>query len=369
MMSNEGTEETIDVAWFCDRLPPGAVLDKLLAGDPVTELLGITRSRAPIEVIINNPDPGADPAVMQQLELAVRTVERLKTQGRAASLSPEETQALQAFVYLVTRPALRVDKGEVPSPNRAWSTLDSAREVVARRIRGVGRLDTFKGTGLGTGWLAAPGLLLTNKHVVAALCDIDIRDPFRKWIDLLTQRLPRYNSQWQTDAALRPRWDTGDSPTADTVPTGLVRHVRAVHPQFDIALLEVDCADDTSDRVLNLSAAPPAQVDGQQVYVAGYPAVGPVRDVHPALVALLFGNSEETCKRVAPGLLHGVADGVLQHDASTLGGNSGSVVIDLATHRVVGLHFSGTPWVSNNAVALWTLKDDPFFAGTGIRFV
>ena len=42
--------------------------------------------------------------------------------------------------------------------------------------------------------------------------------------------------------------------------------------------------------------------------------------------------------------------GELQHDCTTLGGNSGSVLLDLATGEAVGLHFSGVYLRSNYAV-------------------
>ena len=40
----------------------------------------------------------------------------------------------------------------------------------------------------------------------------------------------------------------------------------------------------------------------------------------------------------------------MTHDSSTLGGNSGSALIDVATGRVVGLHFAGRYLEANYAV-------------------
>jgi endonuclease G len=55
-------------------------------------------------------------------------------------------------------------------------------------------------------------------------------------------------------------------------------------------------------------------------------------------------------KRLAPGKLTVVRDDLLQHDCTTLGGNSGSVVISLATGDAVGLHFGGNFHETNFAV-------------------
>jgi hypothetical protein len=57
------------------------------------------------------------------------------------------------------------------------------------------------------------------------------------------------------------------------------------------------------------------------------------------------------------------------HDASTLGGNSGSAVVDLETHQVIGRHFRGRYMDLNCAVALWRLAGDPLLRRAGVQFV
>ena len=41
---------------------------------------------------------------------------------------------------------------------------------------------------------------------------------------------------------------------------------------------------------------------------------------------------------------------MLEHDASTLGGNSGSVILDMATGLAIGLHFAGSFLQANYAI-------------------
>ena len=55
-------------------------------------------------------------------------------------------------------------------------------------------------------------------------------------------------------------------------------------------------------------------------------------------------------------------------DASTLGGNSGSAVIDYDKGLVVGLHFGGRYLEGNNAVPLWKLVDDPLLKKAKVNF-
>ena len=50
-------------------------------------------------------------------------------------------------------------------------------------------------------------------------------------------------------------------------------------------------------------------------------------------------------------------DGLFRHDATTLGGNSGSVVVDLASGKAIGLHFGGIEGERNEAVQAPVLAD------------
>ena len=62
------------------------------------------------------------------------------------------------------------------------------------------------------------------------------------------------------------------------------------------------------------------------------------------------------------GPILGTEGSLVYHDASTLGGSSGSPILSFDTHKVVGLHYYGEYGKRNHAVALWKLLDDPFFA-------
>jgi hypothetical protein len=76
-------------------------------------------------------------------------------------------------------------------------------------------------------------------------------------------------------------------------------------------------------------------------------------------------------KRLQPGKLRNLVGGanIVEHDCSTLGGNSGSCVVDMTTNKIVGLHFSGRFGEINSAVALWKLIDDPLLKSAGVQFI
>jgi hypothetical protein len=104
------------------------------------------------------------------------------------------------------------------------------------------------------------------------------------------------------------------------------------------------------------------------VYVIGYPAWDGRRN-DPEPMRRIFSEIYNV-KRLQPGEISGetVKDFEIFHDCSTLGGNSGSPVIDLETHRVIGLHFGGRYMEKNHAIPLWTLQNDPLIQKAKLNF-
>src|SRR5207253_3798948 len=71
-------------------------------------------------------------------------------------------------------------------------------------------------------------------------------------------------------------------------------------------------------------------------------------------------------KRLQPGVVRARAKvqsfenqvNAMTHDASTLGGNSGSAIIDVESGEVVALHFAGEYLKANYAVPMYELARD-----------
>jgi len=75
-------------------------------------------------------------------------------------------------------------------------------------------------------------------------------------------------------------------------------------------------------------------------------------------------------KRLAPGGVTRVEQLSLLHDCTTLGGNSGSAVVDLDSGEALGLHFSGKFMTANYAVRSDIVKRllaDDMWSGWGVR--
>src|SRR5262245_61275265 len=360
--------------WLASVLPSPQQLDDVLGDDPVTALLGIARSRAPIETGFVG-DPGDDPELKKQFALAQATAATLK-KNSSAFLSAEQTQALHAFVHLLARPALRVADGAVQAIPQSWERLKTAHDSVLRRIRGVGRIDSNVRRHVGTGWFVAENVLLTNRHVAGALCGLDPHgDP--SWLDKLPAAVVSTNALWDQDPSQRPVWDPAEAPSPASTAIGTITKIRACHKLLDMALLDVTGVAKSKDLVLRMHAAPPAALVRHDVYLAGYPGVTPPHGVSWEVAKLLFPAATASgLKRVSPGQLVELVEDLPiaankpreSHDGSTLGGSSGSPVIDFDNHRVVALHYSGVYGLANYSVPLWLVKNDPFFTENGIAF-
>jgi endonuclease G len=152
-----------------------------------------------------------------------------------------------------------------------------------------------------------------------------------------------------------------DAPDDDRTAYLSVRAVEMIHPYWDMALLRVD--DLPTDRMLRLSVKSPEELVDHNVVVIGYPARDERNDV--ALQDRIF-NRTYNVKRLQPGVIRARAKiqsfentvNALTHDASTLGGNSGSAVIEVESGEVVALHFAGEYLKANYAVPMHELARD-----------
>jgi endonuclease G len=146
---------------------------------------------------------------------------------------------------------------------------------------------------------------------------------------------------------------------------------------WDLAVLRVEWGNqEPSGTPLPLAGAPPRDLKEQLVASVGYPALDRRRpESIPVQMQIFDGVFEK--KRIAPGYTLGRDDFMsfghkvkaLQHDCSTLGGNSGSCVYSLDSQTVIGLHFAGIYLVANYAVPTWELSNNPTLKALGVQFV
>jgi endonuclease G len=121
----------------------------------------------------------------------------------------------------------------------------------------------------------------------------------------------------------------------------------------DVAILRIVAEGETGENApkpieLMTSDEVEAAAQGTWVAVIGYPAFDSRNDA--ADQQRIF-DGIFNFKRLAPGKVTVFSgEAVLNHDATTLGGNSGSVVFAMDSGKAIGLHFGGIEGSRNEAV-------------------
>ncbi len=253
---------------------------------------------------------------------------------------------LEKVIQLLGRPAYLVQQDTVDIPiGDVWALrVALCREDLHRAIRATARVEMSDSSGsefVGTAWLVAPGLAVTNRHVAMAFARRNadgtgsIRKDFRgKTIKVQLDFVEEY----ETDSSFEVDVDAELPYLADddnTIP--------------DIAVLHLKPGDRKLPEPIPLAAVMPVPAKTSWVAAVGYPAID--TDEDPKVRADIFKDIFDV-KRVAPGLLltSPAGEWFITHDCSTLGGNSGSVLMDFASGGAAGLHFKGYARQANYAV-------------------
>lgn len=283
---------------------------------------------------------------------AQEAVERL---ARGQEVPPHLEDALEAIVLPNLRPVFDILNDTFdPLPN-PWTELNSRQAELRQIIRGIGRVDApgIPYPYAGTAFLVGKDVLLTNRHVA----------------EIFTDGLGVKNLRFKD--GLQPEIDLKQEVRGRREVVLKIRKTLLIHPHWDAALLRVEGLP-AGRKPLRLAGSQVPQQVGRLVAAIGYPALDPRNDID--LQKRIFRVFEK--KRLQPGRLMASRQTVsfnntveaLAHDCSTLGGNSGSAVIDIETGLVVGLHFAGRYLDANFAVPAWELALDSKVVDFGVEF-
>jgi len=279
-------------------------------------------------------------------ELAQETADIGTEEVLAVPASPEAMEAAleqESIILRRERPVLAVKNNETElvfieaADSEIWEArLQRAKPVLDDAIRAVGRIELEGGRleWVGTGWLVAPSILVTNRHVANEFA-------MRKG-EGFTFRMGR-------DGPIGAAVDFLQE--IDSAAKLLFRLIKPLHieqqPGPDLAFFEVEtvAGNPKLAKPIDLAAHP---VETENMATIGYPAYDS-RIPEPQLMEKIFGKTYNK-KRLAPGAVTRVEQTRILHNATTLGGNSGSVVLDLDSGKAIGLHFSGSFLTTNYAV-------------------
>lgn len=290
---------------------------------------------------------------------AIEGVRKLK-EHRDSEVSPAELLGVEAIVLAHDRPAVFVRAGTYDQVGGVWSELDTAtvRARIDPMLGAIGRIELpnmYTVPYGGTGFLVGPQLLMTNRHVARLFAE-------GRGSKRLVYR--------PGDALVDFECEYGSLP--ENASPFTIEQVLMIHPYWDMALVRVSGLP-AGYRPLTLSVRTPEDLVGRNMVAIGYPARDPRNDL--ALQDRIFGGVYNV-KRLQPGKIrrrsrvHSFEHQVeaMVHDSSTLGGNSGSAVVDVNSGRVVGLHFAGEYLKANYAVPSYELARDRRVLDAGVQF-
>lgn len=255
----------------------------------------------------------------------------------AAEIEPifSEDDAIAAErIVAHMRPVMRVRENKLTGEwvgepeSHSWSeTIAAARDRINAALPAVGRIELTNSeqTWVGTGWLIDAGIIVTNRHVAAEFARPDGTGAF----------VFRRGFSSGTISSAIDFLEEENRADADEHP---IDRVLLICDNYDVAFLRVTPAAGKGPLPNPITLAEEVAVD-MSIGAIGYPAKDPSID-DQQLVLQIFGDVYEK-KRFAPGKIKSVDDDLLRHDCSTLGGNSGSVLIDLDSGKAVGLHYGG----------------------------
>jgi DNA/RNA endonuclease G (NUC1)/phospholipase C len=278
-----------------------------------------------------------------------RGLEKLAN-GRLDQIEPSEQFVLEAIVLPKVRPVVFITGDstyeDLPDP---WQSLNAPplKRRLGALFQCIGRVELPNSPLVpyaGTAFIAGNGRLITNRHVA----------------QLFAQGLGTTISYRPGGSAIDFKRQK-DTPESDSHPL-TVEGVELIHPYWDMAILKV--AGLPSGQMLSLSAKTPEALVDSDVIVVGYPARDSRNDLK---VQDEVFKGVYNVKRLQPGKVRPRAKiqsfetlvNAMTHDASTLGGNSGSAVIDVSTGEIVSLHFGGIYLKANYAVPMYELARDP----------
>jgi len=277
----------------------------------------------------------------------------------ALSAKPEIIDSLEAIVRTDgSRPSFLIQNGDadlLSSPLGTWTdTMNRGVAQLRNAIACVGRIDvpSIAGGFMGTGMLVGPNVIVTNRHVLQAIAQEHGDGTWQLFRDVAIDFGHEFNARASLNRRALKRVLFAGSRAIDPYAID--------HSKLDLALIELEPATrrDEPQTPLRLQFSPPVwDASNVTIFTIGYPGAPPAFQYAPSLLDQLF-HASFGYKRVAPGApmtaASNVAPWTITHDATTLGGSSGSALLVLGAQGIVaGLHYGGRSPASGQAGENW----------------
>ncbi len=295
------------------------------------------------------------------IESATLAVSKLSKDAARAELAPNENIALEAIVIAEgIRPVIDFKDGRLDYTTAALGPWQGETVADASQIettaRSVGRIN-FQGQQIGTGFVVTGDQIMTNRHVLTVIG--------QETNDVWTIRDGATISfadagEGGREIKLKPNGTSTSNAKSET-------GTSFDHFDYAIIPLKIGWFRRKLPAALSLEETRSNVIFDRTVYVLGYPGRPQAGTERFTLLKDLF-QSEYGIKRYCPGTISASfadieadhKDTVFGHDCTTLGGNSGSPVIDLGSGstNVIGIHFAGAKRISNYAHSMAALQNE-----------
>jgi len=289
-----------------------------------------------------------DPKLAEEVRDRVATGE-VVTESAAPPEEIDRQFELESIAMRTQRPVLAIKENVTQlvfidqADSQIWGDrLTQAKPVLDVAIPAVGRVD-LRGAPLGfigTAWLVAENMIVTNRHVAMEFA------------------MRRGDGFVFRSGAAGPMSSAVDFLQEIDNPARLVFNViRPLHIEDDggpdLAFFEIEMVSGDAKLAKPIELASDITAT-ENVAAIGYPAYDS-RIPEPDLMEKIYGKVYNK-KRLSPGGITRVEETRIWHNCTTLGGSSGSVVFDLDQGKAIGLHFSGSFLATNYAVRADVVK-------------
>lgn len=289
---------------------------------------------------------------LEGVDVDTATLKRSFTTFAESGAVPDDSDAAamtEAIILRHGRPSFLIENDAlvIPADQQVWKdrlrlTSGDLKDI----LKCVGRVELQGHPSLswvGTGWLVGPDVIVTNRHVANEFA--------RQSGGGFVFRPGTNGGQMNVSIDFKEEFNVAGE---DPVEVDRVLFIAPDAPgQPDMAVLRLKQALNRTP----IPLAPSSEPESDFIFVTGYPARDDRRN-DPDAARSIFRDIYEK-KRLAPGKIQrdGNSDAlVFKHDCSTLGGNSGSVIVDPASGSAIGLHFGGRFEVSNFAVRVEAIR-------------
>lgn len=313
-----------------------------------------------------------DPSLRIETEEFMRSHPDLKdvpekkreTAIKKAMIGPvNEMPRMEAMIQTFLRPAYLIQKDQIKltGSDSMKRRFKGVVATVQKLVPSVGRIefDNIPRHFGGTGWLIDEDIVVTNRHVAQFMAE---RGRGGRVVALKNgaNEVIKGVVDFKEEHPI-----SGRRPELEFEIEKVIYLAGSKEP--DIAFLKL---------VKGHKLPPPIPVSGnrlkpdQFISVVGYPGEDPNGIISRSAARSVFDDIYEV-KRCSPGeVLTNIPDGwYFFHDATTLGGNSGSVVIDNASGEAIGLHFMGELEKQNYAVKMSAVLEHAKKAGVKPKLI